>query len=179
MHFKVEEDLEQTIIEKKMIRSASKWLTLKLGWLEWYLHLSTKKKITLSNIHLAIRREPPFCCRSGPHQCPVVAPNYADCRSCRYGILVSSSVHLASWALWASYITGWCQRIRQGPWALGMHHAIEWLSTSKWRKLPIDPLDLPNSQPRTPGQFQSRSLTTHKPPAGMFKQRLGISSSQM
>ena len=25
-HFKVEEDLEQTIIEKKMIRSASKWL---------------------------------------------------------------------------------------------------------------------------------------------------------
>ena len=57
--------------------------------------------------------------------------------------------------------------------------AIEWLSTSKWRKLPMDPLDLPNSQPRTPGQFQSRSLTTHKPPAGMFKQRLGISSSQM
>lgn len=110
-----------------MIGSASKWFTLKAGMIGMKSDSTfPKKKITLSNIHLAIRREPPFCCRSVPHQCPVVAPNYADCRSCRYGILVSSSVHLASWALWASYISGWCQRIRQGPWALGMHHAVHW-----------------------------------------------------
>ena len=131
-----------------------------------------------------------FCCRSGPHQCPVVAPNYADCRSCHYGIPVSSSVHLTSWALWKNpnikkkRVSGfihpqWCQRI-SNAWAFRC--IMVWIENAIWT-LNIKMANMSHwifpTLPRMPGQFQSRSLTTHKPLAGMFKQRLGISSSQM
>ena len=56
-------------------------------------------------------------------------------------------------------------------------HGMPWEMMSKMWICNLQGLFQPLKETLAPGQFHSRSVTTHKPPAGMLRQRLGMSSS--